>query len=93
LKFKIFAGTIEKTSVADVQGQTASVYKLPSCTVGAEDAITELTNTGSTSLRYDSTGGQFIQNWQTPKGANTCYRVEVTAADGTKIDKAYFKTK
>ena len=44
---------------------------------------------GATTLRYDSTGGQFIQNWKTPTGAG-CYRATVTAADGSSIS-AFFK--
>ena len=41
----------------------------------------EITNTGGTSLRYDTVGGQFIQNWQTPKQSGLCYRVTVFTAD------------
>jgi hypothetical protein len=51
-----------------------------------------VTNTGNTTLRYDGTGGQFIQNWQTPKPPNKCYQVRMTALDGSHID-AFFKTK
>ncbi len=36
-----------------------------------------------TSLRYDGTGQQFIQNWKTPPGAGTCYRVTLTLIDDT----------
>jgi hypothetical protein len=60
--------------------------------VGVEDPVDTVSNAGGTSLRYDGTGGQFIQNWQTPKGANQCFVVRMTAADGSKLE-AYFKTK
>jgi hypothetical protein len=43
-------------------------------------------------LRYDAADRQFIQNWQTPRGAGTCYKVAMTARDGTSI-AAFFKTK
>ena len=58
-------------------------------TPGTEDTV-EITTTGATELRY--TGGQFIQNWQTPKGADMCYRTTMTAQDGSLLT-AYFKTK
>ena len=45
----------------------------------------ELVATGGTSLRYDTTGGQFIQNWQTPKKAGSCYSVIMTTDDGSPI--------
>lgn len=48
------------------------------------------TTTGSTSLRYDATGGQFIYNWKTPAG--TCYQLTMKAADGGSIS-ANFKLK
>ncbi len=56
-----------------------------------KDAV-EIVSTGGTSLRYDTTGGQFIQNWKTPTGAGTCYSATMTAADGSAIT-AYFKLK
>jgi hypothetical protein len=91
LKFNIYAGNVERTSVSDVQGGTCQLFET-NCSGGPEDPMGDLPNTGATALRYDTTGHQFIQNWQTPKGANRCYIVRMTAADGSHID-AYFKTK
>ena len=36
-----------------------------------------------TSLRYDTTAGQFVQNWATPKKPGTCYTVTMTTQDGS----------
>ena len=94
LKFNLFAGTTEKTSVSDIvsffQGEI-------SCTLGGfDDAVdSTLLTTGGTSLRYSGTSGsdgQFIQNWQTPKQPGKCYKVIMTAKDGSTIS-AFFKTK
>ncbi|MEO8358091.1 MAG: PxKF domain-containing protein [Chloroflexota bacterium] len=52
----------------------------------------EVNSTGGTSLRYDTTGGQFIQNWQTPKAAGSCYKVTMTNHDGSFLT-AFFKLK
>jgi hypothetical protein len=57
----------------------------------SEDPV-DFTTTGGTSLRYDGVEGQFIQNWQSPKGPGKCYRATMTAADGSSIS-AFFKTK
>jgi hypothetical protein len=46
----------------------------------------------ATSLRHDTTTGQFIQNWKTPTGTNVCYSVRVAAADGSALT-ALFKLK
>jgi hypothetical protein len=90
LKFELFAGTTELTSPSAVSSFTAVKV---SCASGApEDSIETFSTTGGTSLRYDSTGGQFIQNWQTPKTAGACYVVTMTAADGSPIS-ANFKLK
>ena len=91
LKFNIYAGGVEKTSVSDVQGQTVQVAEY-GCQGGFEDPMGDLPNTGATALRYDTTGHQFIQNWQTPKAPNKCYMVRMTAIDGSVI-QALFKTK
>ena len=89
LKFNLWAGTLKKTSTGDVQGFT--VLPMP-CDGSSLNSEVELTTTGGTTLRYDGTAGQFIQNWQTPKTGNQCYMVRMTAKDGSKIE-AYFKTK
>ena len=91
LKFNIYGcDGVEKTSVSDVQGGSVQVY-VNTCTAGPEEPVGDI-NTGATNLRYDTTGHQFIQNWQTPKGANKCYRVRMTTIDGEYIE-AFFKTK
>ena len=43
-------------------------------------------------LRYDTSGGQFVYNWQTPKTAGKCYRVTMSANDSSSLT-AYFKLK
>jgi hypothetical protein len=88
LKFELFAGSTELTSTSYVQGFTAQAV---ACPVGGyvADPI-EVLATGSTVLRYDSTAGQFIENWQTPKKAGACYRVSMTAADATTTISASF---
>jgi hypothetical protein len=89
LKFRIFAGSTELTDTSIVNVLKATAV---SCTSGSEDAIEELVSTGGTSLRYDTTGGQFIYNWQTPKQPGKCYRVTVGTADGSSL-VANFKLK
>jgi len=89
LKFNVFVGSMEEKSTTTVRSLTAQPV---ACSTGVNSDIdpTELTPTGGTSLRYD--GGQFIFNWQTPKPANACYKVMMTAQDGSSLP-AYFKTK
>ena len=89
LKFEIFSGGTELTNVSAVLSLTANVI---SCQSGVVEDVIEVTATGNTSLRYDSTGGQFIYNWKTPSTANKCYRVTMTAQDGSKLE-AFFKLK
>jgi len=89
LKFELFKGTTELTSTSYIN-QPLQATKI-SCTSGATEDTIELLATGGTSLRYDSTGGQYIYNWKTPTGIG-CYKVTVSATDGSSIT-AYFKTK
>ena len=87
LKFEVFAGTTELTNISIVnQPLTASVAL---CGSGVTDEI-ELLATGATSLRYDTTSGQFIYNWKTPNKPGYCYTVTVRLADGSTI-RALFK--
>jgi hypothetical protein len=93
LKFNLFAGSVEKTNVSDIM----SFYQYSmDCSTGVDDTVDPtLLTTGGTILRYAGTpgsGGQFIQNWQTPKQAGKCYKVTMTAQDGSTIS-AFFKTK
>ena len=91
IKFELFAGSTELTDTANVVQPLK--YQKISCTTGVptEDAI-ETVATGGTSLRYDTTGGQFIYNWQTPTGAGTCYNVTISSIDGSS-KTALFKLK
>jgi hypothetical protein len=82
LKFEVF-GAEELTSTATIEASfTAKAVACPSGSFVADPI--EILSTGATSLRYDSTAGQFIQNWQTPKKAGACYEVSVTTGDGSK---------
>lgn len=92
LKFELFAGSTELTSTSAVGSFKVATINCATLGTLIEDSI-ELTTTGGTSLRYDSTGGQFVQNWQTPKSAGTCYSVTMTAADGVTKISANFKLK
>jgi hypothetical protein len=89
LKFNVLAGLTEQTTTAAVQKFSAIQT---ACDIAATVADVEVTNTGGTSLRYDTIGGQFIQNWQTPKKPGECYRVTILTADGSTI-WALFKLK
>ena len=89
LKFELFAGSTELTSTSAIQSfKTAPVR----CDSGTGDSAIDILSTGGTILRYDSTGGQFIQNWKTPTGAGSCYSATMTSLDGSHIT-ALFKIK
>jgi hypothetical protein len=85
LKFNVLAGSTELTATSAVKSFVQTKVACDSSAVLDEIPLSE-TTTGGTTLRYDSTGGQFIQNWQTPKaGAGSCYRVTMTTLDGSTI--------
>jgi hypothetical protein len=90
VKFELFSGTTELTSTTAVS--SISARQVPCNTFAGDpmDEIEYLAPTGGTSLRYDATAGQFIYNWTTPKKANSCYNLTMTATDGSTIT-AYFK--
>ena len=87
-KFEVFAGTTELTDPGLMEFTAAKIQCTPG---GAEDAI-EVVASGNTSLRYDPIGGQFVYNWKTPTGAGNCYKLTMTAKDGSSIS-ANFKLK
>ena len=90
LKFEVFAGLTELTDTSVVDSFAVKGVACPG--TGATTADIELTTTGGTTLRYDATAGQFIQNWQTPKKAGACYSVTMTTLDGSSLS-ALFKLK
>jgi hypothetical protein len=83
LKFEIFQ-TISGNELTDTSVLKTFTQKVNCTTSGGVDAIEDYA-TGSTTLRYDTTSGQFIFNWKTPKGPGTCYRVTMTTQDGSSI--------
>jgi hypothetical protein len=88
LKFNVFAGPTEITDPAKVSFSAKPI----ACSSSATLDDIEMVSTGGTSLRYDVTGHQFIQNWQTPKLPGNCYQVTLIAQDGSTL-KALFKLK
>jgi hypothetical protein len=92
LKFEIFAGD---TELIDVTVVDTFKVRAVNCTTlaGVPTDDIEQYASGATILRYDTTGGHFIQNWQTPKGkAGSCYQVNLTTDDGSTL-MANFKLK
>lgn len=89
LKFEVFAGTTELTATSAVQ---SFVQTKVACDGTAPTDDLEFATTGGTSLRYDTTAGQFVQNWQTPKLPGQCYRVTMTTQDGSSL-VAFFRLK
>ena len=88
LKFEVFAGSTELTNPAVIDTFTVKSITCPGASAPTDEI--EFTTTGGTTLRYSD--GQFIQNWQTPKGAGGCYRVTMTTDDSSTIN-AQFKLK
>ena len=90
LKFNVLKGGTAMTS--DI-GASFSAKKVGCDGSDVLNAVEEFVTTGSTSLRYDAAGGQWVQNWATPSGGKgSCYRVTMTTADGSAI-AADFKLK
>jgi len=87
-KFEVFRGATELKDLAVVQ---PLFTKEVACVGNVSDAI-ELTATGGTVLRFDTSGDQFIYNWQTPRKPGYCYQVTMKTADGSPL-VAYFQLK
>jgi len=89
LKFEVFAGSTELTDVSAVKSFGAASI---TCSSTAPVDALEITTTGGTSLRYDTSGGQFVQNWKTPTALG-CYGVTMTTQDGSKLTAKFQVTK
>jgi len=81
LKFEVFQGATELTDATAIKD---TFTQQVNCLSGVGDDI-ELYATGGTSLRYDTTGGQFIFNWQSLKKVGACYKVTLVTKDGSQI--------
>ena len=86
LRFEVFAGSTELTNTSVVV-QPLTATQSP-CSGGPTDDI-EILATGGSVLRYDTTTGQFVYNWQTPKKAGFCYVVTITLTDGSSLSAKF----
>ena len=84
LKFEVFDRAVELSTPAAI-GATFSVTPVACPGASADLEPVAFTTTGETSLRYDTSSGQFVQNWRTPKRAGTCQKVTMTTADGSAL--------
>jgi hypothetical protein len=92
LKFNLYTavGGTELTSTSDA---SFALFRV-GCTSAVEDPVDlDFLTSGGSSFRYDTVAGQFIQNWQSPKGGGLCYQVTMTSRDGVTKVSAFFKTK
>jgi hypothetical protein len=92
LKFNVYQGSQGTNERTDVGAVKPFVVQTVACSTNALEDPVDFTTTGATTLRYDATARQFIQNWQTPKVGGVCYRVTMETLDGSRL-YAYFKTK
>ena len=81
LKFEVFSGSSELTTTSAVKSLTKRVVSCAGDSAPTDEI--EIVSTGGTSLRYDATAGQFVQNWATPRKPGTCYVVTMTTQDGS----------
>jgi hypothetical protein len=88
IKFEVFAGSTELTATDIIAPISVVQFTCPD---GAPTDDIEVIATGNTSLRYDTNGGQYIYNWQTPKTKASCYQVMISTTDKASV-VARFKT-
>jgi hypothetical protein len=89
LKFEVFVDTTELTSIGVLKSFVTKQISCDDMSIQLESPV-EITTTGGTTFRYDTTASQFIQNWQTPKAPGKCYLVTMTTQDGSPLS-ANFK--
>jgi hypothetical protein len=87
-KFNVYVDGVEKTDTAGLVFSASAV----TCASPSSGTPIPFVTTGGTQLRYDTTGGHFVQNWKTPT-APGCYVVQMTTStDGLSLS-ALFKVK
>ena len=85
LKFNLYQADVGP-EITSTTGITFSQTKVECPTSSEGDDPVDFTTAGSTSLRYDTTAGQFVQNWRTPKvSRDTCYLVGVSFPDDAAL--------
>jgi hypothetical protein len=84
LKFNVYAGDTELKDNSIV-----SFVAQPFACGGETGEEIEFATSGNTSLRYDATEGQFIQNWKTPRSPGSCYKVIMTTLDDSTIEAVF----
>jgi hypothetical protein len=82
LKFEIFNGSTELTDTAEIASFT---FTQIACDTNAITDYIETTATDGTRVRYDTTAGQFVYNWKTPKTAGSCYEVDLITVEGSML--------
>jgi hypothetical protein len=87
LKYNFYIDDVEVTDTSIMKFSALQVA-CPGETELVETPV-ELTTTGGTSLRYDAVAMQFVQNWQTPKRAKTCWTVTVVADGGPSLSAQF----
>lgn len=96
IKFELFVGDdpdtwTEWTDTTGIKLTQKSITCAATGVAGETDPVAS--TSGATVLRYDTTSGQFVYNWQSPKNmANTCWAVTIYGPAGSQASKtAYFK--
>jgi hypothetical protein len=82
LKFEVLKGATKLTNTSAIKSFSTKAVPCPLSGFVADEI--EFLTTGGTSLRYDTTAGQFIQNWQTPKKVG-CHDVTMETTDSSKL--------
>jgi hypothetical protein len=87
LKFQVFAGSVEITSVSAVTAFTQT--QISCASLVAVGPTTSALASPAASLKYAS---QFMAKWDPPSTAGTCWQVAIVTADGSSL-RANFQLK
>ncbi|MBI2782095.1 MAG: PxKF domain-containing protein [Chloroflexi bacterium] len=90
LKFEVFAGATELTSLDAV---SMLLQTSVACGTFVPLALPTIAlSTKGSSLRYDTSVGQYLAKWDVPSAAGTCWLVSLGTADGSSL-RATFQVK